>query len=258
MVAAPAFLSTVIGRVLIGALAALASLRTGVGLYAWRAANVLESPAYSVVGRLPGGVELRRYESYLVAETTIPVGGFREGTAGGFRKCASYIFGQNVPRKGGGAAGGEKMAMTAPVRVAGRASAAAAAAPAGEKMAMTSPVRTAGSMAGETKVSFVIGSKYTLKSIPKPKDGSVSLREVPSHYLAARRFSGPPPKDDRVVKERERILNSLEESGMKPAKGREGEETMVYGYHDPFITPNILRRNEVAVMVDPKCVADTM
>ena len=28
-----------------------------------------------------------------------------------------------------------------------------------------------------------------------------------------------------------------------------GDEVLVYGYHDPFITPNLLRRNEVGVVV---------
>jgi hypothetical protein len=28
------------------------------------------------------------------------------------------------------------------------------------------------------------------------------------------------------------------------------DETLVYGYHDPFITPNFLRRNEVALVVE--------
>ena len=33
-------------------------------------------------------------------------------------------------------------------------------------------------------------------------------------------------------------------------RARDGGETLVYGYHDPVITPNLLRKNEVAVMVD--------
>lgn len=64
---------------------------------------------------------------------------------------------KNRPRKGGD---GEKMAMTAPVRVEGSA-------PAGEKMAMTASVRV-DSGKKKTKVSFVIGSKYSLKTVPKP------------------------------------------------------------------------------------------
>jgi len=28
------------------------------------------------------------------------------------------------------------------------------------------------------------------------------------------------------------------------------DTTLVYGYHDPVITPNILRRNEVALIIE--------
>ena len=58
-------------------LAFFGALRLGLGLYAWRAANVLEKPAYSVLQRLPGGVEIRKYEPYLIAETTIPASSAR-------------------------------------------------------------------------------------------------------------------------------------------------------------------------------------
>eukprot|EP00985_Skeletonema_marinoi_P006206 scaffold2691_cov171-Skeletonema_marinoi.AAC.1 len=66
--------------------------------------------------------------------------------------------------------------------------------------------------------------------------------------MAAVTFAGPPPSDDRITKERDLILQTLEKEGIR-AKSK---ETMVYGYHDPVITPNFLRRNEVAVMVDGK------
>ena len=262
--ATTALLSTVLGRVAVGALTALASLRYGAGIYAWREANRLETPSYEIVRTLPGGVELRRYDPYIVAETTVEGSvGWRDGASQGFRACAGYIFGKNAPpprsglkgiwgeRKGAG--GGEKMAMTAPVRV----SATGAGSCRGETMAMTAPVRSSSRGVpdgGPTRVSFVIGSKYDLKSVPRPLDGSVSLRKVKGHYLATRRFSGPPPKDERVQKERARIESAMGRGGIKAAKGKEGEETLVYGYHDPFITPNVLRRNEVAVLVDPSSV----
>ena len=47
------------------------------------------------------------------------------------------------------------------------------------------------------------------------------------------------------------ILATLEREGIqiKNKKNRE-TTTLVYGYHDPIITPNFLRRNEVAIVVD--------
>ena len=154
--------------------------------------------------------------------------------------------------------------MTAPVRVSGSS----------EKMAMTAPVRVQGSdegntsnsrrssifnyfnnSKGKTKVSFVIGKKYSKQTAPKPLDNNVKVREVPAHTLAVRTFSGPPPTDDRVEVERQIIINTLLTDPnimmMKvTTKSIKAGETFVYGYHDPFVTPNFLRRNEVALLIE--------
>jgi len=225
-----------LGKVIFGSVAVLTSVRYGTGLYAWRESEKLERPVYTVIKKLSDGVELRRYEPYLIAETIVDGVGFREPTADGFRACAGYIFGKNTPRRG--SSEGEKMAMTAPVRVSGDALV-------GEKMAMTAPVRVDGGNK-KTKVSFVIGSKYSLKTVPKPVNKNVKLRQVPAHTLAVRTFPGPPPKDERVLREREKVEKALAEVKMTP----KSQETLVYGYHDPFITPNVLRRNEVALLVE--------
>ena len=131
--------------------------------------------------------------------------------------------------------------MTAPVRSVGETS---------EKMAMTSPVRGSSS-GGKTKISFVIGSKYNMQNVPKPIDKSVQVKKVKEHYLAATSFSGPPPSDERISKEREAIVGTLEKEGIRV---KDKDMTIVYGYHDPVITPNFLRKNEVAVMVDGSTV----
>ena len=52
--------------------ATLGTLRIALGLVAWRAANNLEQPQYTTLRRLPGNVELRQYDEYLVAEHTTP------------------------------------------------------------------------------------------------------------------------------------------------------------------------------------------
>ena len=232
-------------RLLLTLAASIVTLRLGAGLAAWRAANNLEKPSYTVVRRLPmsppsrGTVEVRKYEPYLIAETTVNEPSMRKAGAAGFGRCAGYIFGKNEPRTKGGVES-EKMAMTAPVRSVGTA---------GEKMAMTSPVRTSGSASssGRTKISFVIGSKYSLQNVPKPIDSSVQVKMVKGHYLAATSFSGPPPSDERISKERSAILLALEKEGIRV---KNKDETVVYGYHDPVVTPNFLRRNEVCVTVD--------
>lgn len=245
-------LSTVLGKVAVGFVAVLTSVRYGAGLYFWRVTEQLERPVYDVVQRLPGNVEVRRYEPYLVAETSVVAAAgddgkqnedYRKSTGDGFRVCAGYIFGKNKSV--------EKMAMTAPVRstVASVRDDDDGGGGGGEKMAMTAPVRVTGAGGGGgagTKVSFVVGSKYTLKTAPKPVDANVKLRQIPSHTLAVRSFSGPPPMEKRIRKERAVLEKELEKKDLKP----KNDETLVYGYHDPFLTPNFLRRNEVAVILE--------
>lgn len=238
--------AAVIGKILVGAAALFGTLRYGAGIYAWRVAEKLEKPTYTVIKKLSSGVELRRYDPYLIAETTLAEGGF--SARDGFRTCAGYIFGKNRPRRSlwGSSTESEKMAMTAPVRISGETNSPVSK---GENMKMTAPVRVSGGIAkkGRTKVSFVIGSKYSLSSAPRPMDQKVKVRQVKSHVLAVRTFSGRPPTNERVRKERGKIEEILAKQDLRP---KSDSETLVYGYHDPVITPNLLRKNEVAVEIE--------
>ncbi len=225
------FSSFLFSRFVLSAMAVLASLRLGTGVFAGNATTRLERPTYSVLRRLPGGVEIRRYEPYLIAETS-QAGGQREGTKKGFRAVAGYIFGKNKPKT--------RMWL----------SSAASSDDAGTKMAMTAPVRTT-SDGDDTRVSFVLGSDYTLASAPVPLDRSVKVKKVGAHVLACRSFSGPPPSEARVQREADRVRDALCKANMRP---KAAEKVLVYGYHDPFITPNILRRNEVGVFVEEASV----
>ena len=220
----PSLLSRIIAWVAV----MLGAGRLGVGLFAWRTANKLERPKFEVVRRLQGGVELRNYSPYLIAETEIKTADMREASGQGFRSCAGYIFGKNKPKA--------KMDMTAPVRISAKTG--------GEQMAMTAPVRSVGGN-GRTKVSFVLGSAYSKRTAPTPLSSDVKVKEVPPHTLAVRTFSGKPPSQRRVDAERLKILQALEAEGLRACD----DETLVYGYHDPFITPSFMRRNEVCVRV---------
>jgi len=202
--------------------------RLGIGIFAFRAANALERPNYQVLRRLPGGVELRRYEPYVIAETTVEAPTMREAGGKGFRTVAAYVFGKNRPKR--------TMAMTAPVRMSKSG---------GEAMAMTAPVRMERAD-DKMRVSFVLEKSYTTRSAPSPLSRDVRVKNVAPHILAARTFSGPPPSDKRVARERQRVLDALHSQGLAVSAP---SETLVFGYHDPFITPSFLRRNEVCLRV---------
>lgn len=87
-----------------------------------------------------------------------------------------------------------------------------------------------------------------MKTVPKPLERNVKLRQVPAHKLAVKKFAGKPPSDERVEKERQVLHSALSKADIH-LKNKD-DTTLVYGYHDPFITPNILRRNEVAVVIE--------
>ena len=160
----PSLLSRIIAWVAV----ILGTGRLGVGLFAWRTANKLERPKFEVVRRLQGGVELRNYSPYLIAETEIKTADMREASGQGFRSCAGYIFGKNKPRA--------KMDMTAPVRISAKTG--------GEQMAMTAPVRSVGN--GHPRSASYWDRIRNDRHTPLSSD--VKVKEVPPHTLAVRTF----------------------------------------------------------------------
>jgi SOUL heme-binding protein len=262
--------STWLGKIVVGTVAVLTILRYGGGLYAFIETEKLERPTYEVLRKLKGGVEIRRYQPYLIAETTTDVSGFQEAGRKGFGPCAAYIFGKNqkssgsnrllpawvsaVMGRGTSPSNCEKMAMTAPVRL--------------EGVGGDSETNNKKKKLQPTRVSFVIGSNYTVQTAPVPLESDkIKIRQVPTHTVAAKTFSGPPPTDERVRKERQKLLATLEDADIDlptatavtptsstkkshRTSNNSNEETLVYGYHDPFITPNFLRRNEVAIVLE--------
>jgi len=85
----------------------------------------VEQPRYRVVVS-EGDKEVRQYEGYLVAKTTVE-GPFRKAQGEAFRILAGYLFGANE--------GSRELTMTAPVTQ--------EPARAGERIAMTAPVTQA-------------------------------------------------------------------------------------------------------------------
>ena len=127
-------------------------------------AMAIEEPAYQVVIK-DGDFELRRYNTMIIAEVVV-TGGLSEASNKGFRQVADYIFGNNEdPLK----KQAEKIEMTAPVTVEPDLS---------SKIAMTAPVTVesqGGNQQSTWKLSFVMPSKFTLETLPKPKNNNINL-----------------------------------------------------------------------------------
>ena len=137
-----------------------------------------EQPDYEVVSSADG-YEIRRYQSYLAAETTIE-GEF--GTTGNeaFRRLAGFIFGRNSD--------GRKMNMTVPV----------------------THVPTAG---GGQRYRFVMERAFTEETLPRPADPTVAIVRVPGAHYAARPYRGG-RGEARYVKEVAALKSALERDGI--------------------------------------------
>jgi hypothetical protein len=193
-------------------------------LYTWLPVGNIEEPKYTLISQ-ENGYEIREYEDYILAETTINGAENRdEASRKGFSIIAGYIFGDNIKK--------DKISMTVPVNT--------------EKIDMTMPVNTEEEAdSGAYNVSFVMPSKYTLETLPEPNDKRVKLREVPAHKVAVRRFSWT-TSESAFTKNEAELLKAL---------SRDGVDTVgavnVARYNTPFTIPFMLR-NEVHIEVKLK------
>lgn len=183
-----------------------------------------ESPTYRVVERF-GEIEIREYEPYLVAETTVD-GGLEGAGNRGFRILAKYIFGENEGRR--------TIAMTTPV---------SQEAAEGTKIAMTAPV-TQEKAGDKYRVRFMMPAEYSRAELPKPTDPRIVIREVPARTFAAVRYSGTWSKRN-YEKHLEQLHDTLRAEGLGPV----GEPAWAR-YNPPFM-PWFLRRNEILTSFRP-------
>jgi SOUL heme-binding protein len=184
-----------------------------------RSVFAVEEPKYSIVHRY-ADFEVRDYRAYLVAETTVE-SDFENAGNQGFRRLFNYISGQNSAN--------QAIEMTAPV------------VQKGQKIAMTAPVIQAGPSTGFI-VQFVMPSKWTASTLPKPNDKSVIIRQVPAARFAVIRYSG-----FWSASRYEYHLKALQ-SGMQrerlPASG-----SPLWARYDPPFMPWFLRRNEILIPI---------
>ena len=198
------------------------------------AALAYEEPAYEVLGEYDA-YEIRRYAPYLVAETTVE-GSFDEAGSRSFRRLFGYISGNN--RRA------ERVDAAVPVSV--------GSADRGEEIKMTIPVVTT-MPSGATVDSaaytyyFVMPSKFTAETLPRPNDERIRIREVPERVAAVVRYSGR--SNEANYRENEQLLREALEADGVPMLG----EPVFAVYNGPF-TPWFMRRNEIMVEIEAKSV----
>jgi len=177
-----------------------------------------ETAAYEVSKKI-NNFEIRKYPPILVAEVEVE-GNRSEAANKGFRALAGYIFGGNVSK--------QKVAMTSPVlqnEVA-------------EKISMTSPVRQISSSQKKWLVQFAMPKKYTLETLPKPKNDKIKFKVLKQKNVVAIRFSGK-WSDQLFDAKKQELVDFVEQNKMKKI----GQPIISY-YDDPFTFP-WNRRNEI-------------
>ena len=226
MVAIPAGIGALVGKAKRSTLAgSVAGGLTALALLAarWQMARLFtEEPDYELEDQL-GPLEIRRYFPQITARTRVDVESFDLAMQQGFRKLASYIFGDNF--------NGEQLAAVQQ-RAAGS-----------EKLAMTAPVITKQSVRGY-EMAFVMPSGRDLGSLPTPNDSAVELNEVPERRVAVLKFRGRYRGEEIERHERE-LMDLVRAAGLRAMSA-----PMFAGFDPPSTLP-FLRRNEVWVEVEP-------
>lgn len=159
-----------------------------------------EQPAFEVRQRRRE-YEIRRYESHLVAETTVE--GEYEGTGSlAFRRLAGFIFGQNTE---------------------------------GQKMKMTVPVTHQQTMEGAQRYRFMMERRYSEETLPAPLSDSVRIVRLPAGDFAAAAFRGG-RGEARFRRAEARLLAALERDGVEVTGPAEAAV-----YDGPMVPPALRR-----------------
>lgn len=183
-----------------------------------------EQPEYKIIMK-DGNIEVRKYEPYIVAKTTVQ-GNFEEAQSKGFKVLAGYIFGENKTQK--------KISMTSPV-VQKEAE--------NEKIAMTAPVTLKQEKNNQDSwtMTFSMPSKYTLKDLPSPVNNNIKFEVIPKRLVAAYRFTGFWGKEKNKEKEEQLLKWLADNKSYEPIS-----KAMFAGYNPPWTIP-FLRRNEILI-----------
>jgi hypothetical protein len=165
----------------------------------------IETPKYKVV-KTYDSFEIRQYDTMILAQTVIKETSFKKSGSTGFRKVAGYIFGGNRNK--------QQIAMTAPVIM---------------------------EFGDDTRMSFVMPSKYKMEDLPQPNSAEVKLVKAEPKKIAVLRFSGF-TSDNKINRKKDLLKEALKKEQIN-FKG----EFSYLGYNAPWELFG--RRNEIAVEV---------
>ena len=191
------------------------------GLLAGPVMSNVEKPDYKVI-QTEQNIEIRQYEPMIIAE--VEVDGKREDAIReGFRLIADYIFGNNTVQR--------DIAMTAPVQQ-----------QESQKIAMTAPVQQQ-STGRSWQISFVMPSKYSMETLPEPKNDRVRLKEIMTKKFVVIKFSGT-NSNENVTEHENQLMNYIEANQIKII------DSPKYAFYNAPWTLPFMRRNEVMIEIN--------
>ncbi len=179
-------------------------------------ASATEKPNYTIV-KTDGKIEIRDYPPMILAEVRVE-GDRRTANSRGFRKLAAFIFGDNASQ--------DKVAMTSPV----------VSRP--EKIDMTAPVTRTLEEDGRWSVNFMMPSKYTLETLPKPTDPNIRIFETDPYRTVSIRYNGNNTTKNIATHEA-KLIQYVKERGLAVVGTPE-----YAGYDAPWV-PGPFKRNEI-------------
>jgi len=138
-----------------------------------------ESQPYRVIDT-EKDFEIRLYPPATMASISMNAKTYKELSSAGFRKLASFIFGQNH--------GNKSIAMTTPVYMDINES--------------------------QSSMSFVMPTNYNEDNLPKPNDSSITIKTTPEEYVAAIRFSGY-ANDEEIKTYAAKLESALKAKGIE-------------------------------------------
>ena len=148
-------------------------------IYSTMATTKSETQPYQIL-KTEKEYEIRYYPTATVATVAMAARTYKELSATGFRKLASFIFGGNQANK--------NISMTTPVH-----------------MDINDSL---------SSMSFVMPAEYTKGNLPQPNDSAIKITAKLEEYVAAIRFDGY-ANDANIKMYTTKLKNALKEKGIE-------------------------------------------
>jgi len=203
----------------------------------------LKGPPYKLITKREGSYEIRDYDAFIAASTTMSDDGedysFDDlsNSGNGFNTLASYLFGKNKEDKA--------LSMTTPVAVTNK----------GEmQFYLYNDDSTPSTSNDDFPAPLAVDETDPLgRSV-----GEVNVKEISQCRLAVARFTGF-VTDGEVSRQKEALLQALKEDGLEVDIDINSSSNaiphIIFQYNPPYTLP-VFRRNEIAIPVKKNILED--